>query len=166
MKKSLPTPRSKYGVEAFNEMALKLHLDKLRPDLVPELILWRRHLRDLRNIVKGARDAHGNWKGLPEPNSGICVNIAVLAGVRNHKLHPVNLIAASASVWPVYQALYEEGYVATPTFPIPDKYIRYPASPTDGDYWSGLALSYRLSLIDFTIRLITTYINQLKAKPA
>ena len=167
----LPAPRINYPSAEYQKMAEDfIHNGRLEHTDIPDLIMWRKHLRDLRDIATGSKTEKGHVRVLLEPNHGICKNLRRLS--KNSQTGPqsdswdkplalscgVDLISAAAKVWPVYEELFTEGYVLSPLFPIPDF--------EDEPLWKGKGLRFRLSLIGFTIRLLTTVINQLKGKTA
>ena len=167
----LPTPRVNYPAAEYQKMAEDfIHNGRLEHTDIPDLIMWRKHLRDLRNIVTGSKTEKGHGRVLPDPNYGICKNLRLL--YRNSQTGPqsdswdkplalscgVDLISSAAKVWPVYKELFVEGYVLFALNPIPDF--------EDEPLWKGKGLRFRLSLISFTIKLLTTVINQLKGKTA
>ena len=167
----LPAPRINYPAAEYQKMAEDfIHNGRLEHTDIPDLIMWRKHLRDLRNIVTGSKTEKGHGRVLPDPNHGICKNLRLLCGNSRKGFqfapgdktyapaHSADLIYAAAKVWPVYEELFAKGYVLSPLYPIPDF--------EDESMWEGKALRFRLSLISFTIKLLTTAINQLKGKTA
>lgn len=152
----LPKPRVNYPATHYQEMAKDfIYNNDLSIDDVPDLVEWRKHLRDLRNILTGARTEKGVPRTLPSPSYGICRNLHLLNN-RNSEIYSIDLISGIAEVWPVYEELFAEGYVLSPLYPIPDFVDELP--------WKGKGLRFRLSLISFAIRLLTAAINQLKGK--
>ena len=167
----LPAPRINYPAAEYQKMAEDfIHNERLEHKDIADLIMWRKHLRDLRNIVTGSKTEKGHVRVLPEPNCGICKNLRRL--FKSSQIGPqsdswdkplalscgVDLTYEAAKVWPVYEELSTEGYVLSPLFPIPDF--------EDEPLWKGKGLRFRLSLIGFTIKLLTAVINQLKGKTA
>jgi hypothetical protein len=152
----LPAPRVNYPSAQYQQMAEDfIHNGKLSISDVPELVKWRRHLRDLRHILMGAKTEKGVTRTIPNPSYGICRNLRLLRK-NEGELCSAFVIANIAKVWPVYQELFLEGYVSSPLFPIPE----FPKI----DLWGGKALRYRLSLISFSIKLLSAAINQLNGK--
>lgn len=157
-KQQFPVPRVNYPAAHYQEMATDfIHNEFLSIDDVPRLIKWRKHLRDLRNILTGARTEKGVPRTLPSPSHGICRNLHLLNS-HDGAMGSVDLINGIAKVWPVYEELFAEGYVLSPLYPIPDF--------EDEPLWKGKGLRFRLSLISFAIKLLTAAINQLKGKTA
>lgn len=165
----LPAPRINYPSAEYQKMAETFIAERqLEHKDIDNLIKWRKHLRDLRNIATGSKTEKGHVRRIPNPYYGICKNLRLLCGnpqegfqfVPWDKTHAllssVDLISAAAKVWPVYEELFVEGYLVSPLFPIPDF--------EDESLWEGKALHFRLSLISFTVKLLTAAINQLKGK--
>lgn len=153
----LHKPRVNYPSAQYQEMAEDfIRSEVLIYESIPELVRWRKHLRDLRHIVTGSKTEQGHVRTLPAPDYGICKNLFRLYKSREAIDHfsSVDLISAAALVWPVYLELFAEGYVSTPLYPIPE----FPGE----SLWKGKGLRFRLSLIAFTIKLLTAAINQLK----
>lgn len=153
----LPKPRVNYPSDQYQKMAEEfIRSEDLIYESIPELVKWRKHLRDLRHIVTGSKTEQGLVRTLPEPNYGICKNLFRLAKSREAIDHfnCVDMISSAALVWPVYLELFAEGYVTSPLYPIPE----FPGETL----WKGKGLRFRLSLIAFTIKLLTAAINQLK----
>ena len=167
----LPAPRINYPAAEYQKMA-KTFIDEeqLEHKDITNLIKWRKHLRDLRDIATGAKTEKGHARKIPSPYYGICKNLRLLFRISEIGPQPdpwdrtyslsfsVALISSAARVWPVYQELFTKGYVLSPLYPIPDF--------EDESMWEGKALRFRLSLISFTIKLLTAAINQLKGKTA
>lgn len=165
----LPAPRVNYPSAEYQKMAENLiHDERLVQTDIANLIKWRKHLRDLRNIATGSKTEKGRVRTLPDSDHGICRNLRLLfkrsQGASQSdpwdKTYALSfstaLIRAAAQVWPVYWELFKEGYVSSPLYPIPD---------FEGELlWEGKGLRYRLALISFTNKLLTAAINQLKGK--